>query len=81
MLAGLNLRLLQEEDKHFGAWDYPWSPDVITECAARLLLRSSHDTLAAGDMSLSVLLSFVQLHKAGKGISSDVVLHIKGLLA
>ena len=42
----LEKQLLQEEEKHFGPWAYPWNPSVIAECGARLLLRSSHDTLA-----------------------------------
>lgn len=59
----LEKQLLQEEEKHFGPWAYPWNPSVIAECGARLLLRSSHDTLAGGETSLFVLLSFLYLHK------------------
>ncbi|CAE7883709.1 unnamed protein product, partial [Symbiodinium necroappetens] len=54
--------LLEEEEKHFGPWAYPWSPTILAECASRLLLRSSHDTLSGNETSLFVLLSFLRLH-------------------
>ena len=59
----LEAELLKEEEKHFGPWAYPWNPTVIAECGARLLLRSSHDTLAGPETSLFVLVSFLYLHK------------------
>ena len=55
--------LEREETRRFGAWTHPWSPEVISECAARLLLRSSHDTLVGGSQALFVLLSFLTLHR------------------
>lgn len=60
--SDLENELLKEEEKHFGPWAYPWNPNVMAECGARLLLRSSHDTLAGGETSLFVLLSFLRLH-------------------
>lgn len=55
--------LEQEESREYGPWQYPWSPETLMECAARLLLRSSHETLVGGDTALFVLLSFLQLHR------------------
>merc|ERR1712005_57012 len=51
-----------EEMLEFGPWQYPWSPEVWGECAARLLLRSKHETLAGGPTALFVLLSFLRLY-------------------
>eukprot|EP00439_Symbiodinium_sp_Y106_P022885 s4688_g2.t2 len=60
--SAISSGLVEEEEKHFGPWAYPWSPTVLAECASRLLLRSSHDTLSGNETSLFVLLSFLRLH-------------------
>ena len=60
--TALPSNLLQEEEKHFGPWAYPWSPGVLAECASRLLLRASHETLSGNETSLFVLLGFLRLH-------------------
>jgi len=54
--------LEDEEVAEFGPWQYPWSLDVLAECAARLLLRPVHDTLVGSERALFVLLSFLRLH-------------------
>eukprot|EP00438_Fugacium_kawagutii_P000670 Skav222322 [mRNA] locus=scaffold1249:253775:257191:+ [translate_table: standard] len=76
-ISEVEMELLKEEENFFGPWAYPWNPNVIAECGARLLLRSSHDTLAGSETSLFVLLSFLHLHKRfsldGTGIGIPVV--------
>jgi len=51
-----------EEARDFGPWHYPWCPEVIAECAARLLLRSQHETLIGSENGLFILLSFCRLY-------------------
>ena len=47
---------------------------MVAECAARLLQRGSHETLAGDETSLLVLLSFLQLHKSFDATSLNVPL-------
>eukprot|EP00929_Paragymnodinium_shiwhaense_P083961 TRINITY_DN44873_c0_g1_i5.p1 TRINITY_DN44873_c0_g1~~TRINITY_DN44873_c0_g1_i5.p1 ORF type:complete len:1301 (+),score=289.20 TRINITY_DN44873_c0_g1_i5:51-3953(+) len=54
--------LEDQEVRKFCNWAYPWGPDVVAECAARLQTRVGHDTMTGGEMSLFVLLSFLQLY-------------------
>ncbi|CAK0910133.1 unnamed protein product [Prorocentrum cordatum] len=62
--------LVLEEEREFGPWQYPWGLDEVVECAARLMLRSGHDTLEGGETALFVLLSFLQLHK-GRQVAGE----------
>lgn len=54
----------EAEASEYGKWEYAWSLDALAECCARLLLRSSHETLASGETALFVLLSFFKLHRS-----------------
>lgn len=45
---------------------------MVVECAARLLQRGNHETLAGSETSLMVLMSFLQLHKSFDAMSLNV---------
>ncbi|CAK9037263.1 Uncharacterized protein SCF082_LOCUS22074 [Durusdinium trenchii] len=62
-MSEVEVELLGAEERHFGDWNYPWSLDVLAECAARLLKRPQHETLTGSETPLFVLLSFLQLHQ------------------
>ena len=80
--VGVSTCLLEgAEERHFGDWNYPWSLDVLAECAARLLKRPQHETLTGSDWDLSWgsdggMVKKNVLHFLGEGRAGRAVTHL-----